>query len=465
MTESGDTTATPTPRPAAPSPAALAGRRPAAPLVSAAPPAVEHDPEQVREALAFGSVAEDGSVQVQDGTQLRTIGTVDPAQAQDTEAALTPYAHAYLELVTFLDHTEQRLAAPEHTQADLNRILEQLRKNLKEPAVVGDLAALRGRAHELRDRAKALVAQMEQERAQAREAAVARRTEFVESIEQLVATDPSRISWKSAAETMRQMVPTWKEMQREAPIDRATEDGLWKRLSAARSSFDRLRKQHFRRLDEEHAQAERIKEGLIARAEALQDSTDWGPTVREFRGLMDEWRAAPRGSRRTDDAQWARFKAAQDTFFAARNADLQASEAEQRRNLEVKEQLLQEAEAIDPRADLEGAKEALRSIQDRWEEAGKVPRADLRRVEDRLRAVERTVKQAEDAEWRRTDPRTRARVEGASSQLHAAIAGYEEDLEKARRSGDAKRIADAQAALDARREWLAVIERSAKDLG
>ncbi len=455
----------PVPRPAAPSPAVLAARpADAAPLIPVAPPVVEHDEAQVAEALAFGAVAEDGTVTVTDGTQVREIGKAeDPS---DHEAALRPFARAYLDLVAFLDQTESRLAAPTHTQAELNRLLEQLRKNLKEPQVVGDIPALRARAGELREKAKELIQGLEAERTKAREEATARRTAFVESIEELVSQDPSRISWKSAGETMRQMVPTWKAMQKEdVSLDRPTEDALWKRLSAARGTFDRVRRQFFSQLDEQHGEAERVKEELIARAESLQDSTDWGPTVREFRSLMDSWRQAPRGNRKKDDQQWTRFKAAQDTFFAARNADLQASDAEQRENLQVKEQLLTEAEALLPVQDHRQAAEALRRIQDRWEEAGKVPRADMRRIEDRLHAVERAVKKAEDDEWRRTDPRTKARVEGASSQLQAAIASYEEDLAKAEATGDPQKIEKARAALEARKEWLAVIERSARDLG
>nr|WP_228019602.1 DUF349 domain-containing protein [Brachybacterium epidermidis] len=337
---------------------------------------------------------------------------------------------------------------------------------MKEPQVVGDIPALRARAHDLRENAKSKIQALEAERVAAREEATARRTEFVESIEALVATDPSQISWKSAGETMRQMVPTWKTMQSEGvSLDRPTEEALWKRLSSARASFDRMRKQFFSQLDEKHGEAAQVKEQLIAEAESMKDSTDWGPTVRAYKDLMDRWRRAPRGSRKKDDAQWARFKAAQDHFFAARNEDLKATEGEQKENLKVKEALLAEAQAIDPKRDLEGAKSALRSIQDRWEEAGKVPRSDMHRIEDGLRAVERAVRKAEEDEWRRTDPRTKARVEGASSQLHAAISGYEEALEKARASGDPKRIAEAEAALEARKEWLAVIERSARDLG
>src|SRR5690625_6375872 len=84
-------------------------------------------------------------------------------------------------------------------------------------------------------------------------------------------------------------------------LDRSTEDALWKRLSAARSTFDRMRRRFFSQLDQKHTEAATIKEELITRAEAMQDSTDWGPTVRAFKDLMQEWREAPRGSRKKDD--------------------------------------------------------------------------------------------------------------------------------------------------------------------
>lgn len=452
----------PTPRPGVPSPAALAGKKPSAPLLPAVPPPAQYDEAALTEARTFGTVNEDGTVTVQDGTQVRQIGTTTEA---DHDKALEPFARAYLDLAAFLDLTEKRLAAPEHTQNDLNRLLENLRKNMKEPQVVGDVPALRARAHDLRENAKSKIQALEAERVAARDEATARRTAFVESIEQLVATEPSQLSWKSAGETMRQMVPTWKQMQAEdVSLNRPTEEALWKRLSTARASFDRMRKQFFSQLDEKHGEAAQVKEKLIVEAESMKDSTDWGPTVRAYKDLMDRWRSAPRGSRKKDDAQWARFKAAQDHFFAARNEDLKATEGEQKENLKAKEALLAEAQSIDPTKDLDRAKEKLRSIQDRWEEAGKVPRADMHRIEDRLRAVERAVRKAEDDEWRRTDPRTKARVEGASSQLHAAISSYQDALDKARAGGDPKKIAEAEAALEARKEWLAVIERSARDL-
>jgi hypothetical protein len=178
---------------------------------------------------------------------------------------------------------------------------------------------------------------------------------------------------------------------------------------------------------------------------------------------MARWKAAGRASRKDDDALWARFRAAQDEFFAARDASLKETDAEFAANLEVKLGILAEAEKLVPVRDLAAARAALRDIQERWERAGKVPRGDIQRIEGRLRAVETAVREAEQTQWQRSNPETRARAEGAAAQLLAAISGLEADLAAAQAAGDARRVADAQSALDARRAWLEQVQRAASD--
>src|SRR6185312_12037735 len=116
-----------------------------------------------------------------------------------------------------------------------------------------------------------------------------------------------------------------------------------------------------------------------------------------YRNLMTEWKAVGRAPRDVEDALWERFRAAQEKFFSRRNQTFAARDAE--------------AEAIDPTAGLEQARAALRSVQERWEAAGKVPRERMRELDGRLRAVEERVRSAEQTHWRRTDPETNARVE------------------------------------------------------
>src|SRR5690606_23804357 len=108
----------------------------------------------------------------------------------------------------------------------------------------------------------------------------------------------------------------------------------------------------FARLEERNAQARATKERLVARAEELSTSTDWGATSAAYRDLMTQWKAAGRAARKDDDALWARFRAAQDVFFAARAQAQASTDADYEANLEVKLQLLEEAEALLPVEDV-----------------------------------------------------------------------------------------------------------------
>ena len=180
---------------------------------------------------------------------------------------------------------------------------------------------------------------------------------------------------------------------------------------------------------------------------------------------MDRWKQSPRASRKDDDALWARFRAAQDVFFDARTAANEQIDKEFEGNLEVKEQLLTEARQILPVKDLAAAKKQLASIQQRWEEAGKVPRAHMRRVENELRSVEDAVKKAEDEKWRRTDPETKARSNSMLSQLENKIADQRAAVEAARAAGNEKKAASLEKDLATSEQWLATLQASASELG
>ena len=267
------------------------------------------------------------------------------------------------------------------------------------------------------------------ERAAAKEQALKERTAIVERAEAIAEQDPARTQWKNSGAELRELLESWKAAQRRGPrLDRPTEDGLWKRFSHARTTFDRHRRQFFSELDAKQAQVRAAKEALIKRAEEMQTSTDWAGTSAKYRDLLAEWKKAGRASRKEDDALWARFRAAQQVFYDARRAKDEAVDAEFAENLKVKEALVAKAEALLPIKDIKAAKKALRPIQDAWEEAGRVPRGAVRRIEGRMRAVEDAIREAENAEWRRTDPETKARAEGLAGQLQDAIAGLEKDL-------------------------------------
>jgi Domain of Unknown Function (DUF349) len=448
----------PAPTATAPQPAsATSGTAPASgPAVN-----VRQTEELAERAREWGWVAEDGTVFVRTADGERSVGSYPGSTEVE---ALAYFARKYDDLVAQLDLAEQRLAVPEAPVKDVARALDALRPTLPEANAVGDLAALQRRLEGLDELVATRRREAEQRRAEAKAAARAERLKLVEEAENIAATEPEKTQWKPAGDRLRELFDQWKAAQRSAQrLDKPVEDELWKRFSHARTSFDRQRRHHFAELEKRHSEVKSLKEKIVAEAEALSTSTDWGPTSAAYRSLMDRWKAAGRAARKDDDALWARFRAAQDQFFSSRSADQAQVDAEFRGNLEVKEGLLKEAEALLPVKNLDAAKRALRDIQDRWEAAGKVPRADMGRIEKRIRAVEQSVRQVEEDQWHRRNPETKARAEGALGQLEESIAGLEADLDAARQRGDARRIREAEEALDARRAWLEQVRRAAHD--
>ncbi|MHA3837222.1 DUF349 domain-containing protein [Terrabacter sp. AAH1] len=438
------------PKPSAiPTPAALAKAVPHPAVTTVAPPAITTDHSA---SAAFGRVDENGTVFVRTKDGEQEVGSYPGAS--DAEA-LTYFARKYDELFASAVLLEQRLSQPEVPSKDVAEGLKTLAAQVKDATVVGDLDALATKLDEIQSGLAAKRNVEQQHRAEARAAATAEREKIVAEAESIASQPESRIQWKSSGARMRELLDEWKAHQRAATrLDRETESAMWQRFSAARNGFDKARRSHFAGLDAAHADAKSAKERLVGEAEKLATSTDWAATAGAFKRLMDEWRRAGRASRSDDDKLWARFKAAQDAFFAAKDEVVAAEEEQFRGNLVAKEALLVEAEAILPVTDLEKAKAQLRVIQDKWDAAGKVPRADMERVEKAMRRVEQTVREAEDRKWKSSNPEVAARAKAMVDQLERAVADLEEDLAKAEASGNASKVRKAREALEARQVWL-----------
>jgi hypothetical protein len=451
----------PAPRSAAPSPAAFASRpkpaaaAPAAAAVPAAPAT------SLAEASKWGRVEGDGQVFLTiDGSE-HPVGQY-PGVSDDE--ALAYFARKYDDVVAQIVLLEQRVSS-KAPSTDMQKTVTHLREQLAERNMVGDLRAAEARLDELAGHIGELEKAEKAEHDAVRASELAAREAIVAEAEQISGQDPAQTQWKTSSARMNELFESWKAAQKSGVrLGRSNEDALWKRFRAARTVFDRHRRAYFSQLDSNNSAAKSAKEKLISEAEALSTSTDWGFAAGEYRRLMDEWKASPRASRKDDDALWARFRAAQDVFFTNRQAANDEIDQEYSANLTVKEALLVEANAILPVKDLAAAKKALQSVRDRWEEAGKVPRGDMGRIEAGLRKVEDAVRNAEEEQWQRSNPERKARTNSALSQLESAIAGLQDDLAKAEKTGDQRKIKAAQEALEARQAWLDQIQRSASEL-
>ncbi|WP_228554895.1 DUF349 domain-containing protein [Catenulispora pinisilvae] len=402
---------------------------------------------------AWGRVAEDGTVYVRTADGERQVGSW---AAGSPDEALAYYQRKFDGLKVEVDLIANRLkqtgpSAP--SPKDALEKIGKLRESISGANAVGDLDGLLTRLDGLVELAEQRRAEHRAAREQQQAGARAAKQELAEEAERLAVST----EWRVAGDRMKVLLDEWKAAPR---LDRKTDDELWHRLSQARSAFAKRRKQHFAELDAQRVEIRSHKEQLIAEAEALQDSTDWNPTAGRFRDLMSEWKTAGRAQRDVEDDLWKRFKAAQDTFFAARNAILDERNGAERENLAAKELLVVEAEALLPISDHRAARVALRSLNERWEAIGPVPRDSRQRIEGRLHTVDRAIADAEASELSRKDPEKRARAEATVEQLRTALDKLRVQADKARAAGQEKKVADAEASIAARQEWLAEAEKA-----
>ena len=403
-------------------------------------PVVPHsDPSE------WGRVDDEGTVYVRTAEGERVVGNW---QAGDPAAGLAHYGRRYDDLATEVTLLEARLKAHTGNPAEIKAKAQALAESLPTATAVGDLDGLAARAKAMVETADAAAAEFRAERAAARAAQIARKEALAAEAEQIAAESTS---WKTAGDRLKAIVEEWKTIR---GIDRKTDEALWARFAAARDAFGRRRGTHFAALDAQRSEARAQKQELIAEAQRLSASTDWGPTSAAMRSLMERWKAVPRTGRDGDDDLWKQFRAAQDAFFTARTNSDKERNAEQLANQQKKEELLAEAEKIDPSSG--NAQNQLRRIQERYDAIGHVPRGAMRALEDRMQAIEQRIRGAADASRPRTAPEN-----PMITSMRAAVGKAEEQLAKAEAAGDTRRIEEARTNLSTRQEWLAEAEKSA----
>jgi len=383
----------------------------------------------------WGRVTEDGTVFVTTAEGEREVGSYKAGSPQD---GLAHFARRFEQLATEVTLLEQRLASGAGDPTQVAASAKRLKTTLPTAAAVGDLAGLERRVDGLLERTSAAVEAAKAVRAEQRVEAVAKKTSLAEEAEQHAGSS----EWRVAGERLRTVGDDWKRI---TGVDKKTDQELWDRVAAARKRFAERRTTHFAALEQQRDVSRGRKEQLIAQAEALASSTDWKGTADRIKQLMLDWKTAGRAPREIEDALWTRFRGAQDAFFQARSAQFAEQDVELRGNQTAKEEILAEAEALDPAQGRDKATKRLRELQERWEAAGKVPRDVMRTLEDRMGKVEERLRQV-------SAPRAQASESPFVVRLREKVVELEGKLVKAQAAGRATE--ELEASLATQRQWL-----------
>jgi hypothetical protein len=405
----------------------------------------------------FGRVGEDGTVYVITPEGDKAVGSYP---GKSPEEALAYFVRKFEAMASEVALLAARVTSGAMVPSDANAAVARLRQQIKELNGVGDLEALAASLEQIPLLIEGNRGAYEAKKAAENAAKAAERQVILESKEKIVAEAESLAmseSWKSTGDRLKVLLEEWKAAPR---LDKKSDADLWKRFSASRNKFDKRRRTHFAALDAIQEKVASAKVELVTEAEQLATSTQWVPTAKRFKVLMDQWKATGRGKKGEDAKLWNRFKAAQDQFFAAKNADLAKRDEQMDANLGKREALIQEIEALLPITNVETAVKTFRELARQWDRIGMTQRDKKAAFESRFAKVETEIKQAEEVRWRKIDPVAKARATEVVRQLAEAVANYEKQAEKATSLGNAKKAKEAQDSAAARRLWLEEAEKS-----
>lgn len=405
----------------------------------------------------FGRVGEDGTVYVITPQGDKAVGSYP---GKSNEEALAYFVRKFEALASEVALTAARVASAAMVPDDAYEAVRKLRQQVKELNGVGDLNALAASVEQIEPLIEGHREAFEAKKAAEIAAKAARREQVIVEKEKIVAEAESLAlseNWKATGERLKALLDEWKSAPR---LDKKTDGDFWKRFSASRNKFDKRRRTHFANLEATSSLVSTAKKAIIEEAEKLATSTEWVPTARRYKALMDSWKAAGRGKPSDDAKLWNRFKTAQDTFFAAKNADLEKREVSMSANLEKREALITQIEAILPFSDVKVAKTAFRELMNQWTKIGITNRDKRAALDARIAIVEEAIKSAEAEIWRKSDPAAKARAADVVKQLNDAIANYEKAAAKADAAGNSKKATEARESAAARKVWLEEAEKS-----
>lgn len=404
----------------------------------------------------YGRVDESGTVYVQTTDGERVVGSYP---GKTPEEALAYFVRKFEVVAAEVALLAARIISGAMVPEDAALAVTKLRNQIDHLNGVGNIAALRASLEQVPSLIDEHRPAFEAKRAAEIEAKAAKRAAALSAKEKLVAEAESlkdSNQWKITGDRLKELLDEWKKAPR---LDKKSDAELWKRFSSARNFFDKKRRQHFASLSKVQTEVKSAKESIVSEAESLANSTDWVTTAKRYKALMDRWKATGRGKKSDDAKLWSRFKTAQDTFFAAKNTDLEKRSVSFAENLIKREALVAEIEGLLPITNLDDARRKFRDLKSKYLKSGQVERGKRNALDRRVENVELTLKEAEQEQWRKSDPGAKARANDVVSQLREAVSEYEAKAAKAEAAGDLKKANELREAAAARAVWLAEAEK------
>lgn len=208
-----------------------------------------------------------------------------------------------------------------------------------------------------------------------KEQLIVRAQEVLESVKE----ESKAQKWNEATDKLLAIQAEWKNTGR--AIEKENER-VWSEFRAVCDAFFEKKKEFFSVLSEKSAASRKAKSELIAKAEAIQNSTDWQKTATELIRLQENWKKIPNHGDKEESRLFNRFRKACNHFFDARKKHFEQIDASYEQNLSKKEEIINKLNSFTLSEDMAENRERLKAISSEFTAAGHVPAKDKKRIND-----------------------------------------------------------------------------------
>lgn len=181
------------------------------------------------------------------------------------------------------------------------------------------------------------------------------------------------VSHKSCREATEKVDAIWEAWQKISFVPKSDNGNCWKQFKKARTQFYQSLDLFYAKQRSEFSNNLEKKKELCMKAEALQESIEWGTTADLLKKLQVEWKSIGQVATKDSDAVWKRFRKACDYFFESKTNQAAAKENTLKANIQIKESIILKTDLFQPAGDIQQSIEELKKLQEEWTIAGEIP--------------------------------------------------------------------------------------------
>ncbi len=205
------------------------------------------------------------------------------------------------------------------------------------------------------------------------------KTVICEIVEQIDADSLNSFKeWEKAANEVIALQKKWKTI---GFVPQKHNTKIYERFRKACDNFFQKKQECFKQLKSTQSDNLAKKQALADEAVSLKDSTEWQATASRLSEMQKEWRTIGPIPRKHNDRVWKQFIEACDYFFEQKKEKAPKSKSDQERaNMHNKRAVIQSLRDLLNKEEGTERTEAVRELQEKWDEIGHVPFKDKDRI-------------------------------------------------------------------------------------